>query len=212
MDTQSLIRALSQDAAAGAARLDRRLALGLALAAGLAAIVWFVLLGPRQDIAEALATVRFPFKFVVTLALAGSAALAWRRIARPGAPLATVAPLLLAAPVLLAAGVVMELFAIPEGERMARLIGTNATVCLTFIPLIGALPLAALLAALRNGAPTRPTLAGAFCGLAAGGLAATFYAAHCIDDSPLFVATWYTIAIGMLTLAGALGGRFLLRW
>jgi hypothetical protein len=212
MDTQSLIRALSQDAAAGAARLDRRLTLGLALAAGLAAIVWFVLLGPRQDIAEALATVRFPFKFVVTLALAGTAALAWRRTARPGAPLGTVAPLLLAAPALVAAGVVMELFAIPEGERMARLIGTNATVCLTFIPLIGALPLAALLAALRNGAPTRPTLAGAFCGLAAGGLAATFYAAHCIDDSPLFVATWYTIAIGMLTLAGALAGRFLLRW
>lgn len=211
MDTQSLIRALSQDAA-GAARLDRRLTLGLALAAGLAAIVWFVLLGPRPDIAEALATVRFPFKFVVTLALAGSAALAWRRIARPGAPLGSVAPLLHAAPLLLAAGVVMELFAIPGGERMARLIGTNSAVCLTFIPLIGALPLAALLAALRSGAPTRPTLAGAFCGLAAGGLAATFYAAHCIDDSPLFVATWYTIAIGLLTLAGALAGRLVLRW
>jgi len=211
MDTQSLIRALSQDAA-GAARLDRRLTLGFALAAGLAALVWFVLLGPRPDIAEAAATLRFPFKFVVTLALAGTAALAWRRIARPGAPLGPVAPLLLAAPVLLAAGVVMELFAVPEGERMARLIGTNSAVCLTFIPLIGALPLAALLAALRGGAPTRPTLAGAFCGLAAGGLAATFYAAHCIDDSPLFVATWYTIAISLLTLAGALAGRLLLRW
>ena len=29
----------------------------------------------------------------------------------------------------------------------------------------------------------------------AGGIAATLYAAHCTDDSPLFVATWYTIAI-----------------
>ena len=212
MDTQSLIRALSQDAAAGRARLDRRLALGFALAAVLAAIIWSVLLGPRPDIAEAAATLRFPFKFVVTLALAGSAALAWRAVARPGTPVAPAAALLLAAPVLLAAGVVAELFAVPEGARMARLIGTNSAVCLTFIPLIGALPLAVLIAALRNGAPTRPTLAGAFCGLAAGGLAATFYAAHCIDDSPLFVAVWYTIAIGMLTLAGALAGRLVLRW
>ena len=212
MDTQSLIRALSQDAAAGRARLDRRLALGFALAAVLAAIIWSVLLGPRPDIAEAAATLRFPFKFVVTLALAGTAALAWRAVARPGTPVAPAAALLLAAPVLLSAGVVAELFAVPEGARMARLIGTNSAVCLTFIPLIGALPLAVLIAALRNGAPTRPTLAGAFCGLAAGGLAATFYAAHCTDDSPLFVAVWYTIAIGILTLAGTLAGRFVLRW
>ena len=46
----------------------------------------------------------------------------------------------------------------------------------------------------------------------AGGLAATFYAAHCFDDSPLFVATWYTIAIAILAALGALGGRLFVRW
>jgi hypothetical protein len=55
-------------------------------------------------------------------------------------------------------------------------------------------------------------LAGAVAGLLAGGLAATFYAAHCFDDSPLFVATWYTIAIIILAALGALGGRFFVRW
>ena len=52
-----------------------------------------------------------------------------------------------------------------------------------------------------------------FCaGLLAGGIAATFYAANCTDDSPLFVATWYPLAIGLLALLGAvLGGRFA-RW
>ena len=39
------------------------------------------------------------------------------------------------------------------------------------------------------GVPTRPALAGAVAGLLAGGLAASFYAAHCTDDSPLFVTT-----------------------
>ena len=44
------------------------------------------------------------------------------------------------------------------------------------------------------------------------GLAATFYAAHCTDDSPLFVATWYPLAIAMLAIAGALAGRLFVRW
>ena len=45
-----------------------------------------------------------------------------------------------------------------------------------------------------------------------GGIAATFYAAHCPDDSPLFVAVWYPLAIAILTGLGALAGRFSLRW
>ncbi|MGE0341338.1 MAG: NrsF family protein, partial [Xanthobacteraceae bacterium] len=66
--------------------------------------------------------------------------------------------------------------------------------------------------ALRYGAPTQPTLAGAIAGLAAGGIAATFYALNCNNDSPLFVATWYPIAIGIVVLAGATIGSRLLRW
>jgi hypothetical protein len=78
--------------------------------------------------------------------------------------------------------------------------------------LIAAPVLIAALAALRRGAPTRPTLAGAVAGLAAGGLGATLYAAHCTDDSPLFVMAWYVPAIAIVTIAGALAGARLLRW
>ena len=73
-------------------------------------------------------------------------------------------------------------------------------------------PLALFVAALRHGAPSRPGLAGAVAGLAAGGIAATLYAAHCTDNSPLFVATWYTLAIAILTGTGALAGRAFARW
>jgi len=38
------------------------------------------------------------------------------------------------------------------------------------------------------------------------------YAAHCTDDSPLFVATWYTLAVTLLTVAGAFAGRRFARW
>lgn len=58
----------------------------------------------------------------------------------------------------------------------------------------------------------RPGFAGFSAGILAGGIAATLYAANCADDSPLFVATWYPIAIGALALLGvALGQRFA-RW
>ena len=72
--------------------------------------------------------------------------------------------------------------------------------------------LAAALIGLRHGAPTRPALAGAIAGLLSAGLAATLYAAHCTDDSPLFVATWYTIATAMVAAIGALAGSRLLRF
>lgn len=49
-------------------------------------------------------------------------------------------------------------------------------------------------------------------GLAAGAIAAAIYAWHCPDDSPLFLATWYMIAIAGVTVGGALLGRRLLRW
>jgi hypothetical protein len=64
---------------------------------------------------------------------------------------------------------------------------------------------------LRQGAATRPALSGAAAGLMSGGLAATVYAAHCTDDSPLFVATWYSIGIAGLTVVGAAAGSRVLR-
>ncbi|TIX68816.1 MAG: DUF1109 family protein, partial [Mesorhizobium sp.] len=119
---------------------------------------------------------------------------------------------MIAAPLLVIVAVVLELLSVPAADWGTRLIGSNLVICLTFIPLIGIGPLAIFLAVLRYGAPTRPVLAGTVAGLLAGGLAATFYAAHCFDDSPLFVATWYTIAIAILAALGALSGRLLVRW
>jgi hypothetical protein len=99
-----------------------------------------------------------------------------------------------------------------SGTWSGKLVGTNSIACLTYIPLIGIGPLAIFLRALCHGAPTRPALAGAAAGLAAGGIAATFYAAQCTDDSPLFVATWYTIAIAGLALIGAAAADRFAQW
>jgi hypothetical protein len=117
-----------------------------------------------------------------------------------------------AAPVLIALGVIFELAVLPPGTWPAKLIGTNGMACLIFITLIGLGPLAMFLLALRYGAPMNPAGAGAVAGLLAGGIAAGLYAIHCTDDSPLFVATWYTIAILLLAIIGAAAAYRFVRW
>jgi hypothetical protein len=49
-------------------------------------------------------------------------------------------------------------------------------------------------------------------GLLAGGMGAALYAMHCPDDSPLFVATWYGLAIAVVATLGAVLGSRVLRW
>lgn len=212
MKTDELIRAMAADAKRHSMPLDTAWQVAAALAVLIAGAVFLATLGPRPDALASLETARFVFKFVVTLTLAASAFALLRALSRPGGNVRSFMPWLLAAPLALAAAVGLELLAVPSSQWAARLIGANSRLCLTFIPLIGAGPLALFLFALRHGAPTRPALAGAVAGLLAGGLAAAFYAAHCPDDSPLFVATWYSIAILGLAAVGALLAPRLARW
>jgi hypothetical protein len=211
MKTDDLIAALSADAPAH--RPLRRLFAAAAILGALIAFPLFMLtLGPRPDIHQAMHTVRFDFKFVVTIVLAVTAFFVVRDMARPEVRHSRMRPLLLLAPALLAVAVAIEMMAVPSGLWMPRLIGHNMRFCTTMIPVFSIAPLALMLWVLRLGAPQHPMRAGAVAGLVAGGIGATFYAAHCFDDSPLFVAAWYTLAIAFVAAAGALLGRKLLRW
>ncbi|WEX73867.1 NrsF family protein [Sinorhizobium numidicum] len=212
MQTHELIKALAADTRRPGMPMSVAWSAATVIAVAIAAAAFFALLGPRPDFASAAQTLRFLFKFVVTIALAASAFGLLRVLSRPETATGRLPSYLAIAPALVVAGVAIELAVLPAGTWPARLIGTNSVVCLTFIPLLGIGPLLLLLLALRHGAPSRPALAGAVAGLTAGGIAATFYAAHCTDDSPLFLAAWYTIAIAILALIGALGALRIARW
>jgi hypothetical protein len=210
MKTDHLIAALVTDQAQRAGPVGPALGLAAGVGFALAGILFMLALGPRDDIAAAATTMRFLFKPALMLALAVAAGMLALRLVRPGtaarpAALGAVAGVLIIA-------VAAELLVVPRDAWAARLIGTNAQICLTSIPLLAIAPLAAALYALRRGAPTRPALAGAAAGLLAGGIGAALYATHCTDDSPLFVATWYSLAIALVAIAGALLGTRLLRW
>jgi hypothetical protein len=155
---------------------------------------------------------RFNLKFLNALALALPSLLLLLRLMRPDARPGTLALFLLAPLALLAGAVVVELFVTPQSEWMARLIGHNMRYCTTAIPMMAAPILAALIWAMRPGAPQYPGWTGALAGAASAGLAAFLYASHCTDDSPLFVATWYPLATLVCAGVGAWAGRRWLAW
>ena len=184
----------------------------VSLAITFAGAVFLAMLGPRPDIATAAESIRFLSKFLITITLAASAFGCARALSRPGETWRRSVPCLAAAPALIVIAVIVELLTLPSDMWSATMVGTNGMICLTHILVIGVGPLAIFLWTLHYSAPIRPTLAGAVAGLLAGGIAATFYAAQCTDDSPLFVATWYTIAITVLAILGAFGARRFARW
>jgi hypothetical protein len=209
--TNDLISLLAEDTPVRM-RLGRVLALALAIGLVVSALILLSTVGIRQNMASVIETARVLFKIGVTLILAIAACSLVFRIGRPGIPLKAGGLALIIPLALLVAAVGAELMVVPPDAWRANLIGKHAPFCLMFIPVLSLAPLAGFLFALKNGAPERPAVAGATAGLAAGGIAAALYAWHCPDDSPLFVASWYTIAIAIVTAIGALIGRRYLRW
>ena len=212
METDQLIRSLAADNTHHAKPVGFVLALALLAAAPVSMAMFFASLGVRPDVMTAMHNPFFDLKFAVTLALAISAIAVSLHLSRPEASLRGWAWLLLIAAGLLAGGIASEMMLPQRLPMMTRLVGNNSRTCMIAIPLMSLPLLAAALAGLRHGAPTRPAVTGAIAGLLSAGLAATLYASHCTDDSPLFVATWYTIATALVTAIGALAGSKVLRF
>jgi hypothetical protein len=212
MKTDDLIRALSSDLTVERRSLERHFALAVVPGAVAALVLFAAILGPRPDVMAAMHEPRFIFKFVITLLLAFSSALLVWRLARPGAPARLQTVALALVPVVLGLGVIAELMSMPPATWEPRMVGVNGLTCVLSIPLFALPILIAALYALRDGAPVRPGLTGIVAGLFAGAAGAAIYAAHCPDDSPLFVALWYSIAIAFVAAVGGIAGRVALRW
>ena len=212
MKTDDLIRAFVADCATRPMSLHRAFAVAMIPGIAIAFCLYLAILGPRPHFLGLLIEPRFAFKLCLALLLVGLSAELVMRIGKPGAEIHRAALMLALVPVLLVAGNVAELLSLSSDLWSERLIGTNALLCLKSIPFLGLAPLAATLFCLRHGAPEHPAAAGAAAGLLAGAIGAALYATHCPDDSPLFVAAWYTLAIAFVSAIGAVAGSRLLRW
>ncbi|MDB5566417.1 MAG: hypothetical protein JWP84_2983 [Tardiphaga sp.] len=212
VDTDRLIQTLAADNDTRVRSAGSALAMALLVALPVSAAMLLVTLGVRKDVMTAMHNPFFDLKFLVTLALALPAIMISLHLSRPEASLRGWTWLLLLPVGLLGIGIAGEMMLPQRLSMMTRLVGNNSRVCMVAIPAFSLPLLAASLVALRHGAPARPAVAGALAGLLSAGLAATLYAAHCSDDSPLFVATWYTIATALVTAIGALAGAKFLKY
>ena len=185
----------------------------IALAAGASAAVCLMLavLGaPVELLGRHVALKLVALTFTVGLVAAGSTFLV--RAARPGKSgwrsLAVVGLLLVT---IVSTGIAAPLFSHPTdwGELV---FGPLWAACLFCIPLFALVPFAALIAALRSGAPTNLARTGAIAGLVAGAIGATAFALHHSGSSITFVALWYGGPIILCAMAGAALGPRLLRW
>ena len=210
MKTADFIATLAEDRAPETG--IRRFALALAAGAALSLAVFLVALGPRPDFADAVQTLRFDVKFLEAFALVAAGAWVCIQATRPDFRMRTTRWALLFPAALVLVGVAVELVVMPSETWARRLVGVNAVHCLMMIPLMAFAPLAAAIAALRWAAPRSPALCGALAGAAAAGLSAAIYAGNCTDDSPLFVASWYSLAVLIVTGLGAVAGRKWLAW
>lgn len=212
MKTADLIKVIAQDAAAHRPSMTRRLILATVLGCATAALALVATIGVRPDIGAALGTWRFDAKLLtVALALSG-AWFAVKYLSRPEAATAKAVQCMLAPLLVLAVAIGAELAMSPAPTWSGRAIGSNARLCLVAIIAFALAPLGLLLTAVREGAPRSPSLMGAATGLLAGCVGALFYAIHCPDDSPLFVALWYTPPVLLMAIVGAVLGRRVLRW
>ncbi len=209
MKTEDLIQTLAVDTAP-ARPLATTLVMGLVPAVLIGLLAVGAVLGFRADAVAALVDPVPALRHVLTLALFAVALQLCLTLARPEGmvrlwPLAMVALAALAV-------VAWTYVSLPAGTRAMALFGKTMVPCLVTVPLISALPVASVMAMLRRGAVTRPTLAGALAGLAGGGIGAAIYALHCTEDSPLFYVTWYGLGILAVSALSALIGSRLLRW
>lgn len=212
MQTDRLIQALAIDYDKPARPLFAFVAIALLVAAPFAVGMFAMRLGIRPDIAVVSGSPFFLLKFAITLGLLAAAGGIAVRLARPAQQVSVLGWLFVVPLALIVVGIVADFYVPQSRNWTGRMVGANARVCVMAIPMLSLPFLVAALVALRQGASTRPALTGAAAGVLAGALGATLYAAHCGDDSPLFVAVWYSIAIAVVAAVGALAGKRLLRF
>lgn len=213
MRTDDLVTMLAASAAPVEPRAtQRRFAMAVGWGAFGSTLLMAVLLGVRPDVSEAAHLPMFWVKLAFPIAIALVALRASERLSRPGALLRKAPHALFG---LVAAVWLMALLALLDAspaERATLIFGRSWYACPFYI---GALSIPAFIAslwAMKGLAPTRLILAGSAAGLLAGGVGASAYALYCDEMAAPFLAIWYVLGMLLPTMAGALVGRYVLRW
>jgi hypothetical protein len=213
MRTEDLIALMSSSARpVDTGRLRR--AVWLAAFAALALTVVLVLstLGARPDMPGALAAFPVLAKMSFGASVAGISLVAYQRSLYPGSSPRPGLWWLAIPAAALAAMALWTLFQAAPDQWGPLTFGRYWLSCLIAVPVYSLCPLAVLVLLARRGAPVDRRFTAFAAGLASAGLAAMAYALHCPDDALPFLATWYVLAVAMVSVVATLALPSFLRW
>ena len=216
MNTDRLIDILSANLEpACLGQFEKMLILAMTTGGAAAFGLMLATVGPRPDLHSTAHLEWLALKLVFALSVIGAGVPPLVRSARPGFENVTnwavaLFPFFAAIAIALA----MLLLGSP-GAWKGMILGArtiSSARCVLCTVFFAAIPLAALIWALRRGAPTRLKLSGAIAGIVAGGIGAAAFAFSCTSDTLPFIAIWYGAAIMFCAAIGAQLGPRLLRW
>lgn len=213
MNTNELIGLMAKDTLVPDTRAaTRRVQTSFALAACVAIAFTLVVLGACRVTFEGAQRWQMLARELFCLAVALPGMLAVQRLSTPGRRARLAAVVVALALALMGLYALTALAQASEPERQALVWGSTWRVCSSLIALISLPYLWATVSLLRARAPTRLRAAGAWAGLAAGGLSALTYTLHCPEIGAPFLVLWYGLGMAVPALIGAIAGPRWLRW
>ena len=192
-------------------RVSRRFRIGLAIGLAAALGEMFLFIGPHQAL-DARGLAGFFLQCLFTLGLVATTVMFLLRAARPGTEVRGFLALASFPVGAIVAFVAVGLALAHHLISGARIVDKSAVACLFYIPLFATVPFATVVWALRTGAPTHLTRAGAAAGLAAGALSAAACALPCGNELFMAIALFHGLAIEICAGLGAKVGPRILRW
>lgn len=212
MKTKELIDALAADVTVVTPLWNRNAIILIFSGVVMSVLIFSVFLGTRPDMTSAISDPHVIFKFIFAGAVILFAGLVASAVLRPDQNFALHWRWLGLPFIALLFGVIGQMITSPADVWWSGMMGRYPDACLKNIPFLASGPLAGLMLMSRRGAPSNPALAGLLIGALSGGFGAFLYALHCPDDSALFVAAWYSLAILITSAVGAAIGTHVLRW
>lgn len=213
MRTEDLIAVMSASARpVDTGWLGRATWIAALVALLLAAALLKITLGVRPDIAAAMWTEPVIAKALFGASIAGVALVLFQRSLRPGLKPRRLLAMIAAPAAVVGFWALTTLAQAPVEQWGALTFGRHWRACLIAVPAYALAPLVILALLARQGAPVDGRLTALSAGLASGGLSTMAYALHCPDDAIPFLATWYTLAIALVSGVAALLLPRLLRW
>ena len=182
------------------------------IGAGVAVLIWLLILPTRADMAEKFSDKRFLFTTLAWLGLTLSTALVVYRLRLPGLSTRFAKRVSWALLAILFIDVMYNFSFSGLHQELVGEMSLNRGRCGPLIVVMAISWASALFYWVKQGAPTRPGATGSWIAFSAGALAALAMQFVCDHENSMHIVIWHFLPTLLLATVGLAIGRRLLRW